>query len=117
MRDERVPPAMLKGDLTVEPGDVVRFVFTVRNASSDAVDLEFPDSCRADFAVFDGDERRWRWSDGRAFMQVIGEETLDPGETTTYEGEWTPSESGEFRARAELRARERSCEAECEFAV
>lgn len=108
---------MLDGDLTVETGDTVRFTFAVRNAGSETVALEFPDSCHADFAVFDGDERRWRWSDGRAFMQVIGEATLDPGETTTYEGEWTPSESGEFTARAELRARERSCEAECEFAV
>lgn len=108
---------MLDGDLTVETGDTIRFTFTVRNAGPETVALEFPDACHADFAVFDGDERRWRWSDGRAFMQVIGRETLDPGETTTYEGEWTPAESGEFTARAELRARERNCEAECEFAI
>lgn len=117
MRGERVSPAMLEGDLTVEPGDVVRFVFTVRNAGSEVVDLEYPDSCHADFAVFDGDERCWRWSDGRAFMQVIERETLDPGETTTYEGEWPSPNPGRFTARAELRTRERTCEAEREFSV
>lgn len=117
MRGERVSPAMLEGDLAIETGDAVRFVFTVRNASDEVVDLEYPDSCHADFAVFDGDDRRWRWSEGRAFMQMIERETLDPGESTTYEGEWPSPERGEFTARAELRSRERTCEAEREFSV
>lgn len=108
---------MLTGDLSVETDDVARFVFTVRNAGDERADLEFRNSCRADFAVYDGDERRWRWSDDRMFMQAIEHCTIEPGETETFEGEWEAPERGEFVARAELCARDESCEAETTFRV
>lgn len=47
--------------------------------------LTFPTSQRYDFQVMDGDGGvLWRWSDGRAFMQVSGEEHLQPGESLTW---------------------------------
>ncbi len=108
---------MLTGDLSVETDEAVRFVFTVRNAGDGPADLEFRDSCHADFAVYDGEEERWRWSDGRMFMQVIEHRTMAPGDEETFEGEWEPADPGEFTARAELCARGEECEAETRFSV
>lgn len=113
--DER--ERMLTGDLSVETDGVVRFVFRVRNEGDGPSDLEFRNSCHADFAVYDGDEERWRWSDGRMFMQVIEHRTIDPGGEETFEGEWDSPEPGEFVARAELKARGETCEAEATFSV
>ncbi|WP_254537589.1 BsuPI-related putative proteinase inhibitor [Halomarina litorea] len=108
---------MLTGDLSVETDDVVRFVFAVRNDGDGPADLTFRDSCHADFAVYNGEGERWRWSDGRMFMQVIEHRTVEPGGEETFEGEWESPESGEFLARAELCAQDESCEAETRFSV
>jgi len=108
---------MLTGDLDVETGDVVRLTFAVTNTGDGPVEMEFRDSCHADFAVFDGTDERWRWSDGRAFMQVIEHRTIDPEATERFEAEWDTPESGEFTARAELRARGQECESETSFSV
>lgn len=97
--------------------DSVQFAFTVTNAGSDPIDLQFSDASRADVAVTTDGEEVWRFTDGRMFAQVMGEETLDPDESTTYDVEWTDPESGAFTAVAELRARNVDCEARTEFSV
>jgi hypothetical protein len=108
---------MLTGDLRVETDDGVRFVFAVRNAGDERVDLEFGSSCRADFAVYEAGEERWRWSDGRMFTQMIEHLRLEPGESETFEVEWDAPRSGEFVGRAELRARDGDCVAETGFSA
>ncbi|WP_256687417.1 BsuPI-related putative proteinase inhibitor [Halococcus qingdaonensis] len=103
-------------DATVE-SDRVSFTFTVANDGDDPVTLSFRDSCSADFAVLDGDEERWRWSHGRMFTQALQSESIDPGESVSYEGEWEQPEAGTHTAVATLEADNQDCEAEIEISV
>ena len=104
----------LEGSLETA-GDDVRdaalFVFSVTNAGDVPVELRFSDACKAEFVVIDGDEEVWRFSDGRMFAQVLESETLGPGESTSYEAEWSDPEPGTYEAVAELRAQDGDCEA------
>lgn len=108
---------MLEGKLTVETGQPVSFTFTVTNTGNDSVSLQFRDSCRADFAVYEDDEEYWRWSEGRMFAQVLQETSLAPGERETFEATWEDPESGRYTGRAELEAVDHTCEAETTFSV
>ena len=97
--------------------DRVSFTFTVENAGDDPVILSFRDACTADFAVLDGETERWRWSRGRMFTQALQSESLDPGESVTYEGEWQNPEAGTHTAVATLEAENHDCEVRAEVAV
>lgn len=47
--------------------------------------LDFPDGQRYDFEVFAEDGTRvWRWSDGMFFIQVLGRETVAPGDSLRW---------------------------------
>lgn len=107
----------LHGTLDATVDDDVQFTFTVTNEGDDSIELSFSDALEADFAVRDDGEEVWRFSDGRMFAQVLGSETIDPGETATYEAVWDGPESGTYTAVATLEARDRDCEAEVEFSV
>ncbi|MFC6718777.1 BsuPI-related putative proteinase inhibitor [Natrialbaceae archaeon GCM10025810] len=91
-----------------ERGRSLEFAFTVANGGSEAVDLRFPDACRAEFVVSDGDSELWRSTQGRVFAQVLTTASLPPGEALTIEDEWSdPSlEPGTYDVVAKLRARE-----------
>jgi hypothetical protein len=81
----------LVSTLQVEAGrDSVRFTFSLTNASAAPLVLEFATAQRYDFAVLDGARTLWRWSEGRGFAQVLGTETLAPGETRSYSANWAP---------------------------
>ena len=97
--------------------DRVSFTFTVANDGDDPVTLSFRDACTADFAVLDGETERWRWSQGRMFTQALQSESLDPGESVTYEGEWQNPDTGTHTAVATLEAENHDCEARVEIAV
>lgn len=123
--------------------DRVRFRFDVTNDGEHTDEITFPDAGKAEFVVerADGDregserenedghgrekggsderEKRehWRYSDGRTFAQVLETERLEPGESSTYEGEWKSPDTGRYVVRATLRARERAVETTCEFSV
>jgi hypothetical protein len=65
-----MPPA-------VDPSPTARVRLTVRNDTEWPVQLTFPTSQRFDFIVQDSQgKERIRWSDNRAFLEVVGEETL-----------------------------------------
>lgn len=83
-------------------GDSVEFSLTVSNAADDPVDLQFRDAKLADFAVFSGDTEVWRWSEGRMFAQVLKTETLGPGDSETFAGEWPDPQPGEYEVVATL---------------
>jgi hypothetical protein len=75
----------------------VRMILTVRNPGSDSVAIPFPSSQRYDFRVLgEGGRVLWRWSDGRSFAQVTGEEVLEAGGSVTwiatFEGALEPGE-------------------------
>jgi hypothetical protein len=107
---------MLEGEVTVETEQPVTFTFTVTNTGDQPVSLQFRDACHADFAVFDGDEELWRWSEGRMFAQVLQESSLDPGEEESFEATWDDPESGTHTGYAELRT-STTCEAETTFSI
>lgn len=62
----------LEGTLavSVEP-DAVGFQFTVTNAGTESVTLDFPSGQIADIAISSATGERWRWSDSRLFTQAI----------------------------------------------
>jgi hypothetical protein len=91
--------------------DAVLFVFTVTNDGSEPVELRFEDSCKAEFVVAAAGTEIWRFSEGRAFAQVLESTTLEPGASTTYEAEWSDPEPGAHTATAALRATDATCEA------
>ncbi|WP_076608108.1 BsuPI-related putative proteinase inhibitor [Natronorubrum thiooxidans] len=103
---------------TAEDGTtVVRFEFAVTNRGPTPVGLEFPDACKAEFVVRDDGRELWRFTEGKAFAQLLTSETIPPAETATYEAEWVAPQSGGYVAVAELRAREATCEAQTDFGV
>ncbi|TYT63386.1 BsuPI-related putative proteinase inhibitor [Natrialba swarupiae] len=95
----------------------VAFAFTVTNAGSDPLELQFPDAANAEFVVQDEGREVWRFTEGRAFAQVLGSERLGGGESTTYEGEWDDPIPGTYTAVAALRSREHDCKGRTEFDV
>lgn len=103
-------------DAQVEDDRVV-FVLTVTNEGEESATLSFRDACTADFAVRDGEEERWRWSQGRMFAQVLQSEELAPGESVTYEGEWPGPRSGTYTAVATLEAENHDCETRADISV
>lgn len=102
----------LTGILAAETVDGdVRFRFTVENTGDDARTLSFSDGQRFDVTVTDGDDEAWRFSEGQMFMQMLGSETLEAGESAVYEATWEVPAAGEYEARAELVATDADCEA------
>lgn len=108
---------MLQTSLDVTVNDTVSFRFTVTNGDDAPVELTFRDAGQADFAVHAGDEEVWRWSDGRMFAQVVQTAHLEPGESATFEGEWSDPDPGDYTAEATLRVRERDVSARTDFSV
>ncbi len=61
----------------VEPWPTAHVRLTVRNTTDLPVTFTFPTSQRFDFVLYDFlDQEMSRWSDGRAFLQVTGQEIL-----------------------------------------
>lgn len=66
-------------------GDEVEVRLRAWNTSDAAVTLEFTSGQRYDFQVQDVTGATvWTWSADRSFIQVLGEETLAPGEELVW---------------------------------
>jgi len=108
-------------DVTVSTADggspTVEFAFTVTNAGSETVDLDFSDAAKAEFVVEEGGREIWRFTEGRVFAQMLSTDRLEPGASTTYESEWDDPRPGAYTAVAELQARDATCAARAEFDV
>lgn len=81
-----------------------RFVLAVANAGVEPVEVTFRDAGRADFAVRADGAERWRWREGRAFVQVVETVELAPGESFDVRAEWADPPPGEYEVVGELRA-------------
>ncbi|WP_336134773.1 BsuPI-related putative proteinase inhibitor [Natronomonas amylolytica] len=108
---------MLESSLEVTVGGGVSFRFVVANGGDSTVELTFRDACKADFAVYEGSEEVWRYSDDRAFAQMLTTAELQPGETATFDAEWPDPNPGDYTAEATLRVVERDVEARTPFSV
>ncbi len=61
------------------PGEPIALTLRVVNGTPKPVRLSFRTGQRFDLVMEDGQGREaWRWSVGRLFAQVLGEETLEP---------------------------------------
>lgn len=74
-------------------GQGAHFTLDVCNTTDQSHKLTFPTGQRYDFEVRRDGNLVWRWSDGKAFTQVYGEETWRPGECKTYDDAWNGRES------------------------
>ncbi|WP_435335779.1 BsuPI-related putative proteinase inhibitor [Haloarchaeobius sp. TZWWS8] len=99
-------------------GDAVTFSFTVTNDGDALVELQFSDSQTHDVAVVEDDDTEvWRWSDGRMFMQMLQQESIDAGDSVTFECSWDDPQPGSYVAEAFLSASNADCDASCSFSV
>ena len=74
-------------------GAPISMTLSVTNCGDDPLHRFYRDSQRYDFIVQEAEDAEvgseaWRWSANRVFAQVLGEETLGPGETVTYTEVW-----------------------------
>lgn len=79
--------------VTVSASDVagprsVRFVLQACNRNANEVTRTFNTGQRYDFDVSRNGALVWRWSDGMAFTQAVGEERWAPGECKTWGETW-----------------------------
>jgi hypothetical protein len=124
--DDAADPAEgLRFDLGIDraqyaPGDSVQVRIRVENHGEVVRNLSFPDARRADVEIVDAaGEVVARWSDDRAFAQVLGEETLRPGDGGLS---WelaleAPAAEGAYRLRGVLVASEVRLETSLPFQV
>ena len=118
---------MLTSTLSVAPVEEgFAFTLTITNEGEDTVELSFRSGQRFDVVVervqdTDGEaddedgevdsEVVWRYSDGRMFTQALGRETLESGESRTYEATWEDPTAGEYEVRGTVTAENVDAEA------
>ncbi len=75
---------------TFADAEPVTFEITVTNRTAAMQTLTFTSSQTSDFIVYrdGGNEHVWRWSDGKAFLQVVSSIELAPGESFTASVDW-----------------------------
>ena len=67
------------------PGDTIFLDLTVANPTEAPVTLRFSSGQRYDFTILDAAGASvWTWSADKGFIQVLGEERIEPGETLTF---------------------------------
>jgi hypothetical protein len=82
--------ALITGKPTYRAGEPITIILRVTTVASEDVRLQFVSSQRYDFIIRDaGGTPVWRWSEGQAFLQVLGVERLGPGRPSiTYQAEY-----------------------------
>jgi len=92
-------------------GEPINFELDVQNRTAQTVTLTFPDAQIYEFVVLDAPTGRvrWRWSEGKAFAQVVTQLDFAPYSSKTYTVVWngvlsngTQLMPGDYRARGAL---------------
>jgi hypothetical protein len=66
-------------------GEPITITLEVTNRTAAPLTFEFSSGQRYDFVIHDeAGETVWRWSRDKAFMQMLGQETVAPGSALTY---------------------------------
>ena len=73
---------------TYAVGEPIPMTLTVANVRAQPITLYYRDAQRFDFFVVVGDQEVWRWSADQLFAQVLGQETLAPGQYLVYRLVW-----------------------------
>ncbi|WP_255150525.1 BsuPI-related putative proteinase inhibitor [Halorarius halobius] len=108
---------MLDASLRVTVGDGVSFALTVENAGNEPVEVTFRDAAKVDFVVYEDDREVWRWSEGKAFAQVLQPARFEPGEEAVFEESWPTPQPGDYTAEATMRVMEADVSARTPFSV
>lgn len=99
-------------------GSAVHFSLNVTNASGEPVSLDFNSGQRFDVSVSDAAGASvWTWSADKSFIQALGTESIEPGETLTYEATWAEPAAGAYSARGVITATNRNIAQEVEVQV
>jgi hypothetical protein len=103
----------------VARGAPVALALQVSNVSDRAVTLHFNTSQRYDFVIHDGSGREvWSWSQERMFLQVLGQEVIEPGAGRSYEERFLGTlPPGTYRVTGRLAARETTPAATATFVI
>lgn len=94
MGSETVDRDGLVYNFTVLPGEAAgtyRMKLDVINTTSQRRQLDFATSEHFDFRVMDGENLVWNYNGNRFFVQSEETQTLNPGESLSYEATWNPS--------------------------
>ncbi|MBI3976327.1 MAG: hypothetical protein HY334_08050 [Armatimonadetes bacterium] len=70
------------------PGEPVEASLTLRHEGDGPGRIQFTSAQRFDVLIRRGGALVWRWSDDKAFAQVIQEVTLRSGESLTFKATW-----------------------------
>lgn len=77
-----------------QPGETIKMKLMKINLSQDAISLRYTTSQRYDFKIsYPSGRVLWRWSEDKAFTQVLGSLVIAPGQAVQYDGEFTLSPS------------------------
>jgi len=103
-------------------GEEVGFRLTVRNSGSAPARIEFATGQRIDVTVDGAGGRAWQLSAGMVFTQALGELTLAPGASQSFDATWDQKDaagklvaSGHYRAEGWLATTPRGATAVAEF--
>jgi len=100
-------------------GAPVELKLEVTNASDRPVTLHFNTSQRYDFIIHDNAGKElWAWAQERMFLQVLGQEDLQPGATKVYKDRFLGTLlPGTYRVTGRLAARETTPAATATFVI
>jgi hypothetical protein len=90
---------------TFREGDVITLQLTVRNRTSQPVELDFVNGQQYDFFVFSSGSNSvsWLWSSTALFTQAESQLTFTAGESKVFTVSWAPNVArGAYEARGAL---------------
>lgn len=68
--------------------EIIKMRLVVVNKTDHQLTLAFPTAQRFDFVVRRGGKVIWQWSADMMFAQVLGRETIAPGDSLAFTAEW-----------------------------
>ncbi|GGC74387.1 hypothetical protein GCM10007216_01240 [Thalassobacillus devorans] len=86
--------------------DRVTFQFSLENQGDEAYELGFTSGQKYEIVVKnDSDEEVYRFSEGQMFTQALETKTLEPGDSMSFEEEWSDGvEPGDYNAAISIEA-------------
>ncbi len=76
---------------TYTAGDVIGLTLELQNNSDQPLVLDFSSGQRYDFAILRTPaDTVWSWSEERMFMQMLGQETVQPNQVLVYREQVSP---------------------------
>ena len=107
VRDSRFGACLTTDKALYTVGQPVNIEFCIFNRTGQEITLHYRDAQRYDFILEDDEGKEvWRWSDGRMFSQVLGEEKLGTGReeiiyAVKYQGKIKP---GKYRITGSIQS-------------